>query len=83
MKKRPVQYLPKTGESLLSTEQIITFLEDFRAVVTESKEQKTILISLKISQSLLYAFKLKATSQGARYQTQIKKLMLDWLKQDL
>ncbi len=40
---------------------------------------KTKLISIKVPEALLKAFKLKCEGQGLRYQTQIKKLMMEWL----
>jgi predicted DNA binding CopG/RHH family protein len=40
---------------------------------------KTRLISLKVPEDLLDAFRTKAELHGVRYQTQIKKLMRRWL----
>ena len=82
MSKGPVQYY--TSEYLqrcraLTAEQILQFLEDFRQLA-ESKPQKCLLISLRVEPSLLAAFKAKAKLHNVPYQTQIKRLMSQWLK---
>jgi hypothetical protein len=51
--------------------QILTFLENYRLM--QAGEDKTKLISMKISESLLAAFR--------QNQTQIKLLMSRWLEQ--
>ncbi len=64
----------------LSPEDIVRFLDDFRklhgAATTRSR-----LISLKVSEPLLAAFKAKARLHKVPYQTQIKNLMQAWLKE--
>jgi predicted DNA binding CopG/RHH family protein len=67
------------GRSLSATE-ISRFVEDFRSLHS-LVGAKTKLISLKVPEPLLRAFRLKAEAQGLRYQTQIKKLMEEWLKE--
>lgn len=62
----------------MTPDQIIEFLENYRMLVSNTK-QKCQLISLKIEPSLLKAFKHKANLRGVSYQTQIKKLMKEWL----
>lgn len=62
----------------LTPDQILQFLEDFRRL-HEIKSEKCVPISLKVEPSLLAAFKTKAKLHGQPYQTQIKKLMRDWL----
>ena len=79
--KKPVQYF--TQEYLdrckgMSSDQVIEFLENYRSLVREVPG-KCQLISLKVEPSLLNAFKLKAKLENIPYQTQIKKLMKDWL----
>jgi len=81
---RPVQkfseaYLEQCRQ--MSTEEIVEFLESFRLLHSEStpKKEKSILISIKVPSSLLTAFKTKARLNDLPYQTQIKKLMKDWL----
>ncbi len=64
----------------LSPQQIIQFLEDFRQLQNASLEGKSILISLKVNESLLRAFRMKADANHLSYQTQIKNLMRNWLK---
>ena len=83
MKKfeRPVQYF--TDDYLrrcakVSPEQIVEFLENYRVLVSNVSE-KCQLISLKVEPSLLQAFKQKAILEGVPYQTQIKKLMKNWI----
>lgn len=82
MKEKPVQHFTKEYlESCreLTPDQILEFLDDFQKLMHDSQE-KCKLISLKIEPSLLHAFQTKARLTGLPYQTQIKKLMKDWLK---
>lgn len=62
----------------LKPEEILRFLEEFRTVFAQ-RETPSKLISIKIPESLLKAFKAKAQLSGVRYQTQIKNLMRDWV----
>ena len=78
---RPVQkfseeYLDRCRE--MSSDEIVRFLEDFRRVYGK-QASKSRLISIKIPEDLLTAFKAKATLENIRYQTQIKQLMKAWL----
>ncbi len=57
--------------------QIIQFLEDFRTL--HVPPEKSQLISIKIPPSLLGTFKTQCKLEGIPYQTQIKKLMVEWL----
>ena len=63
----------------MTPEQIVRFLEDFRLIHSHKHKTKSKLISLKIDPSLLGAFKTKCKLHNIPYQTQIKKLMKDWL----
>lgn len=63
----------------MTPDQIIEFLENYRMLFSNVPE-KSRLISLKIEPSLLNAFKRRAELNGTPYQTQIKKLMKEWLK---
>ena len=81
MKKRPIQYFSKEyleRAKELTPDQILQFLEDFRKLHSEVQE-KCQLISMKIEPSLVNAFKTKCKLMGVPYQTQIKKLMKEWL----
>ena len=78
---RPVQkfsdeYLERCSE--MSSDEIVRFLEDFRRI-HGNKPSKSRLISIKIPEDLLAAFKAKAKLSNVRYQTQIKNLMTAWL----
>lgn len=66
------------GKSL-TPEQVVKFLEDFRLLHKSATQQKSKLISLKVPEPLLNAFKSKAKVMGLKYQTQIKTLMEEWL----
>lgn len=82
--KRAVQYFTKEYLercAKLTPEQIIEFLENYRALVY-NKPEKCQPISIKIEPSLLHAFKQKAALHGIPYQTQIKKLMKKWLLEE-
>ncbi len=63
----------------LSVTEILEFLEDFRCL--HSGKSKSKLISLKVQEPLLNAFKTRARLHGIRYQTQIKVLMEEWVNQ--
>ena len=80
---RPVQYF--SDEYLeqckdMTTEQIVRFLDDFRSLNSVESVAKTKLISLKVPEDLLRAFRVKCDLEGAKYQTQIKRLMSEWLR---
>jgi predicted DNA binding CopG/RHH family protein len=79
---RPVQYfseeyLEKCKE--MTPEQIIQFLDDFRILHGSAETSKSKLISIKIPENLLNTFKTKSKLKEVPYQTQIKKLMKDWV----
>ena len=78
---RPVQrfsdeYLDRCRE--MSSEEIVRFLDDFRRIHGKRKARSR-LISMKVPEDLLAAFKAKAKLADVRYQTQIKNLMKAWL----
>ncbi len=64
-----------------SSKQILEFLESFRLLQANAVRQKpkSKLISLKVQEDLLAAFRAKCEVEGLRYQTQIKVLMKHWL----
>lgn len=75
----------------MSPQEIIQFLDDFRKIhgnknlpTNSQKTGKTRskLISMKVPEDLLSAFKTKAKLTDIPYQTQIKRLMRDWLQQN-
>lgn len=79
---RPVQYF--TDEYLeqckgVTPEQALTFLEQFRQLQQPNQPARSKLISMKISEPLLDAFRQRCETEGIKYQTQIKKLMEAWL----
>lgn len=61
----------------LTTEQILQFLSDFQQLHNQQKK-RTKLISIKVPEDLLGAFRTKAELAKVPYQTQIKKLMQQW-----
>lgn len=66
----------------MSPDEIANFLDQFRQIHAGQKPRaKSKLISLKVPEDMLETFKTKAKMQGIAYQTQIKKLMLDWLSE--
>lgn len=82
---RPIQYF--SDEYLqqckkMRPEEILRFLEEFR-ILNSSSNGKSRLISLKIPESMLELFKLKARLEGKKYQTQIKSLMQSWINGDI
>lgn len=80
---RPVQFFSREYLEQCRTmtpEQIVSFLDGFRALHAAAAPAKSRLISLKVPEPLLAAFKMKAKLSGVPYQTQIKLLMADWAK---
>jgi len=65
----------------MSPEEIVRFLDQFRRIHGNSaiQKNKSKLISMKVPEDLLQAFKAKAELEGMRYQSQIKVLMRQWL----
>ncbi len=83
---RPVQYFtPEYLEQCrhMTPDQIIRFVEDFRRLHGGSSPGaapvKSRLISIKVPEDLLEAFKTKSRLERRPYQTQIKALMKAWL----
>lgn len=78
---RPVQFF--TDEQLeqcrgMTTDQVIRFLEDFRTLHA-GRPSRSKLISLKVPENLLEAFRQRAEQAGVPYQAQIKRLMREWV----
>ena len=63
----------------MTPEQIIGFLDEFRQLHGATTSSKSKLISIKIPENLLNVFKTQAALEGTPYQTQIKKLMREWI----
>ena len=61
----------------MTPDQIVRFLDDFRRL--HGPKPKSRLISMKVPEPLLAAFKLRCRAEGTRYQTRIKTLMAAWL----
>lgn len=80
---RPVQYF--TPEYLercraMTPEQIVRFLDDFRSLQRPPARAKSRLISMKVPEPLLDAFKARCAADGEPYQARIKRLMQAWLE---
>ena len=78
---RPVQFF--SDEYLercrtMKPVEVLEFLESFRLLHARVSSRSR-LISLKVPESLLDAFRARCHLEGVRYQTQIKRLMSDWL----
>ena len=65
---------------LMTPDQIAQFLEDFRVLHGSNSPDKSRLISMKVPQTLLDAFRVQCRLRNIPYQSQIKILMKDWLK---
>ena len=79
---RPVQtfsdeYLARCRE--MSAMDVVRFLDDFKRIHGHA-ESRSRLISLKVPELLLAAFKIESRLRGVPYQTQIKNLMRQWLQ---
>ena len=76
-----IDYLERC--SSMSADQILQFLDDFQQLhtpPTATKPVKSKLISIKLPQDLLNTFRQQCEQNGMRYQTQIKQLMMEWIK---
>jgi predicted DNA binding CopG/RHH family protein len=78
---RPVQLF--TDEYLvqcrgMTADQVVRFLEDFRSLHA-GRPTRSRLISLKVPEDLLQAFRQQAELAGVPYQAQIKRLMRQWV----
>ena len=76
---KAVQYFSQQSlerSKKLSPDQILLFLENFRTLHSRiSTPARSKLISLKVPEDLLSAFKFAAEKEGVKYQTKIKELM--------
>lgn len=63
-----------------TTEEAVKFLEEFKDLAANKQQSgKSKLISIKIPEALLTAFRSKADHEGRPYQRVIKDLMWQWL----
>jgi predicted DNA binding CopG/RHH family protein len=79
---RPVQLASEAqilDQDLDDVTPIVQFLEDFRNMMDPRARHKSKLISIKIPEPMLAAFKYKASQAKTPYQTMIKTLMAEWL----
>lgn len=79
---KPVQYFKKEylkETKKMTPDQILKFLDDYKNLVHGVKKEKTKLISIKITPSLLSAFKEKCKKINIPYQTKIKEIMKTWV----
>lgn len=65
----------------MTADQVIRFLEDFRTLHAR-RPARSKLISLKVPEDLLEAFRRRAELAGVPYQSQIKQLMREWVLGD-
>ena len=82
MKNRPVQSFSSErlrADRSLPKEQIAEFLDDFQSLI-HGEEGPRKLISLRVPEKLLHAFKEKAKRGGIAYQTRIVDLMREWVR---
>ena len=82
MKPKPVQRFSEERlmqDQLLPKEEIVRFLEDFQVLQGGDEGQRQ-LIRLRVPERLLNHFKLQSKQRQISYQTQIVRLMREWLK---
>lgn len=80
---RPLQYFSKGYLEQcrsMKPEQIVQFLDGFRLLQSGRRPTKSRLISMRVPEPLLEAFKTHARLRATPYQTQIKRLMNAWLE---
>ena len=64
-----------------TAEEVVEFLENFKAMIDPRERLPLKLISIKVDVPLLDAFKAKAKLEGVPYQTKIKEIMRAWLQE--
>ncbi len=77
--KRTLQLQSHTMATKASPDQIADFLESYRMMMAEKDLVGSKAISLRVPLALLNAFRKKAELEGVAYQSQIKKLMEQWV----
>jgi predicted DNA binding CopG/RHH family protein len=55
----------------------VRFLDEFRQIHAPNRQSR--LISMRVPEPLLESFKTRCRIEGARYQTRIKELMVEWV----
>ena len=71
------QIVSSDGEDVTS---IVEFLESFRQLADPRSAKAPKLISMKVPEPLLAAFRFKAERENKKYQTKIKELMLEYVR---
>jgi len=61
----------------ISPDHVVRYLDEFRQIHAPNRPSR--LISMRVPEPLLVAFKNKCMLEGTRYQTRIKELMVQWL----
>lgn len=73
------QYLRESKR--LSPTQVVRFIEEYQRIRASQDKPQSTLISLRVESRLLAAFRTPAKLEGIPYQTKIKYLMEEWIKQ--
>jgi len=76
LQKFTPEYLEQSRK--MSADAVARFLDDFRRL--HGPKAKSRLISMKVPEPLLAAFKSRCRVEGERYQTKIKALMVAWIE---
>jgi predicted DNA binding CopG/RHH family protein len=79
MKKIKQIHPKQSKKTRISPSQAADFLEDYRLLI-HGQSSASKLISIRVPDSLLRAFRAKAENAGLKYQTQILTLMRAWLQ---
>ncbi|MFH2203735.1 MAG: BrnA antitoxin family protein [Elusimicrobiota bacterium] len=64
----------------LTPEQIVKWLDDVRILHVRNVPAKSRPISIRIPENVLSSFRSKAELLGVPYQTQVNRLMREWVK---
>lgn len=82
---RPVQffseeYLERCKR--MTPEQILRFLDEFRRLQAPARPPGTRLVPVEVPEDLLQAFRDKAREHGVPFQTQLERLMQQWIDRE-
>jgi predicted DNA binding CopG/RHH family protein len=60
--------------------EVMNFIENYKRMLDPRAQKRSKLISIKIPEPLLEAFRYKAEREKTPYQTKIKQLMMEYLE---
>lgn len=69
----------RKNESVLTPEQAVEFLENFR-LMQAGQDKPAIMISIRVPENILDAYRVLAASEGRAYQTLMNQALREFLR---